>query len=133
MTTASSANGARATYLAATPSGVVNTPDQDRGMSRSSRDLATSYNLTPVDETTAQEVNLERIWRERCGEPKLDQFPIRCRRDLNHPDGHAGLASRIISEPGERPMRWETWIASWPGPGNEVSAKVGNYRCWCSR
>jgi hypothetical protein len=65
----------------------------------------------------------ERWWRFRCGEPHLDRYPVRCRRDLNHPSPHIGLDSEL---------------AVWDGTGNPVSAQVGgtgHYRCWgyCER
>lgn len=74
--------------------------------------------MTPVDEAKRK-----RVWRERCAEPQPGNFPVRCRRDLGHPDGHIGFDSRmLISDPNERPMRWVTWYVSWPGVGNQVSA-----------
>lgn len=74
-----------------------------------------THHDTPTPDAIA-EAEQERWWRYRCGEPNLERYPVRCRRDLNHPTPHVGL--------GHEP-------AVWPGTGNTASAKVGeNYRCW---
>jgi hypothetical protein len=79
------------------------------------------------------EVEHERFWRYRCGEPAPGHYPVRCRRDLSHPDGHVGIGARVVSALSERPMRWESTYVTWPGTGNPVSAQVGDgYRCWCT-
>lgn len=61
------------------------------------------------------EAQTERWWRYRCGEPHLGRYPIRCRRDLNHPSPHIGI--------GHEPVSWE-------GVGNAISAQNGDYKCW---
>lgn len=76
--------------------------------------------MTEVDVTpdALAEADLERWWRYRCGEPNLDRYPIRCRRDLNHPSPHVGLLGELVV---------------WEGDGNPVSAQAGgadHYRCW---
>lgn len=88
------------------------------------------------------EAHTERIWRERCAEPCPDRYPIRCRRDLNHPDGHLGL-SYTLTDPGHREpapgstgyrivgMRWREDHVAWPGHGNDTSAY--GRKCWCPR
>jgi hypothetical protein len=82
------------------------------------------------------EVERERFWRDRCAEPAPGHYPVRCRRDLNHPDGHVGIGARIVSELGELPKRWEPTYVQWPGIGNPASAKAGKvpgaFRCWCT-
>lgn len=78
------------------------------------------------------EVELERWWRYRCGEPAPGHYLVRCRRDLNHPDGHLGIGSRICSPYGQA-LRYEATYISWPGIGNAVSAQRGSpVRCWCT-
>lgn len=77
------------------------------------------------------EVEVERFWRYRCSEPAPGHCPVRCRRDLAHPDGHVGIGARIVTALGE-PLRWEQTYVTWPGVGNPVSAKVGAWRCWCT-
>lgn len=61
----------------------------------------------------------ERVWRERCGEPNRDRYPVRCRRDLRHATPHIGLVSP--AEP-----------VAWPGVGNDEPVQVTGKHCWCS-
>jgi hypothetical protein len=82
--------------------------------------------------TAIAEVEGERFWRDRCAEPAPKHYPVRCRRDLGHPEGHVGIGARVVSELGELPMRWDTTYVTWRGQGNFVSAKVGDWRCWCT-
>lgn len=73
--------------------------------------------MTELPEAIAEALQ-ERWWRFRCGEPDLDHYPIRCRRNLGHPTPHVGL--------GPGPIVWD-------GVGNSVSAQAGgpeHYRCW---
>ena len=55
------------------------------------------------------------VWRERCGMPKPNGFPVRCWLPLSHAEGHRGLC-------GEQ----------WPGAGSPVPLCYReHYRCWC--
>lgn len=66
------------------------------------------------------EVDRRRIWRDRCGEPMPDGFPVRCRRDLDHPEPHVGTRHA------------PTDYVEWPGRGNSESANHGGgTKCWC--
>jgi hypothetical protein len=57
------------------------------------------------------------LWRDRCGMPLLDEFPIRCKLPLSHRGDHLGLR-------GKEQIRW-------PGPGSPVPLCWGaTYRCW---
>ncbi len=85
------------------------------------------------------EVWKERIWAERCGEPCPDRYPVRCRRDLNHPDGHIGLdwklkdGAQLDNSLGFSRYKiedFDEFYIYWPGTGNAVSGyKTG--KCWC--
>lgn len=65
----------------------------------------------------------DRWWRFRCGEPNLANYPIRCKRSLNHEAPHVGLI-------GNKPV-------AWAGTGNRQPAnhETGQYKCWggCGR
>lgn len=88
--------------------------------------------LGPEESSVAiAEAEHERFWRYRCAEPCPGHYPVRCRRDLSHPDGHLGIGYRIASELGAEPLRWEATYVTWRGEGNAISAKVGKWRCWC--
>lgn len=71
--------------------------------------------LTPL---VLAEVRQERVWRQRCGEPCRDRFPVRCRRDLEHRSPHVGLV-------GDESV-------VWLGRGNIHPVQVTGEHCWCS-
>lgn len=75
---------------------------------------------TPSLATTAAiaEARRHRAWRERCGEPCRDRFPVRCRRDLEHPSPHVGIVGEDL--------------VSWRGTGNADPVQVTGQNCWCS-
>lgn len=76
-----------------------------------------------LSQTVIREALGARAWRQRCGEPALHRWPVRCSRALGHLGSHLGFGVDDHSLLD---------IISWPGTGNTASAACGrHYRCWC--
>lgn len=72
--------------------------------------------MTTATPEAIAEAEQNRWWRYRCGEPNLNRYPIRCKRDLGHEPPHVGI--------GHEPVVWD-------GEGNaEPGWNTG--RCWCT-
>jgi len=74
--------------------------------------------LSELRRILVDEVELDRFWRDRCGEPS-PHWPIRCRRDLDHESPHVGAGRDIVV---------------WDGTGNAISAQTDpGLTCWCQQ